>query len=188
MKRIHRNLFFIALSAGIVSFTSCKENKETSTETSAETSHEEMEMSHDEEMGEESAMEMSEAEFNDEKVAANYEAYLDLKDALVATDAEAAQKAAKKLSENTEAEIMDAANKIAEASDIEAQRKAFSELTAMMEPVLENAIASGAIYKQFCPMAFEGKGDYWFASSEEINNPYFGDKMLHCGRVEKTIQ
>lgn len=184
MKRIHRNLLFIVLSAGAMSFTSCKENKENATKNSHEDMQ--MEMSHDNKTSEK--VNQISAEFNNEEVAANYSAYLKLKDALVATDAEAAQTAAKKLSENTEAEIIEVANKIAETSDIEAQRKAFSELTAMMEPMLENAIASGKIYKQFCPMAFQGKGDYWFASSEEIKNPYFGDKMLHCGRVEKTIQ
>jgi len=184
MKRIHRNLFFIAFSVGIISFTSCKENKETSTETSDK----EMKMSHDEIMDNETPMEISGAEFNDEKVATNYQSYLDLKNALVASDAEAAQVAAKKLSENGEDDIIEAATKISHTLDIETQRKAFSELTHNMESVLENAIASGAIYKQFCPMAFEGKGDCWFASSKDINNPYFGDKMLHCGRVEKIIQ
>jgi hypothetical protein len=56
-----------------------------------------------------------------------------------------------------------------------------------MESVLEGAISTGEIYKQFCPMAFEGKGDYWYSTSSEIRNPYFGDKMLKCGRVEKVI-
>ena len=37
-------------------------------------------------------------------------------------------------------------------------------------------------------MAFEGKGDYWYSTSEEIRNPYFGDKMLKCGRVDETIE
>jgi len=43
------------------------------------------------------------------------------------------------------------------------------------------------VYKQYCPMAFDGKGAFWLSSSEEIRNPYYGDKMLKCGRVEETI-
>ena len=180
MKRIHRNLFFIALSAGIINFTSCKEKNKNATETS----HDEIEMSQDAS----NEKTTSKAEFKDEKVATIYADYLELKDALVATDAGAAKKAAQKLTNIENPEIVDLATKISEETAIEAQRKAFSKLTAQMEPVLENAIASGAIYKQFCPMAFEGKGGFWLSNSEDINNPYFGDKMLHCGRVEKTIK
>ncbi|WBL26110.1 DUF3347 domain-containing protein [Zunongwangia sp. HGR-M22] len=180
MKRIPRNLFSIAFSAGIMSFTSCKENKESTTDATQE----DVEMTQDD-----NAKTIAQnAEFDDEKVASEYVAYLQLKDALVATDANAAKKAAKKMTGFENAEIAELATKISEETAIEAQRKVFSELTVLMEPVLENAIASGEIYKQFCPMAFDGKGASWFAASEEINNPYFGDKMLHCGRVEKTIQ
>jgi hypothetical protein len=57
-----------------------------------------------------------------------------------------------------------------------------------MEPVLRNALASGEIYKQYCPMAFEGKGDYWYSNSKDIFNPYYGNKMLKCGRVQETIK
>jgi hypothetical protein len=48
-------------------------------------------------------------------------------------------------------------------------------------------LGTGVIYKQFCPMAFDNKGAYWLSSNEEIMNPYFGDKMLHCGKVEETV-
>ncbi len=184
MKRIHRNLFFTAVTAGIISFTSCKENKETSTEAG----HGYMQMSQDAGMSETSEVSGSKAEFSDKSIAKNYSAYLELKNALVATDAEAANVAAQKLAKSENTEIAALATTISEEGDVEAQRKTFSKLTASIEPVLANAIASGEIYKQFCPMAFQGKGDYWFSDSEEIKNPYFGNKMLHCGRVEKTIK
>ena len=44
------------------------------------------------------------------------------------------------------------------------------------------------LYKQYCPMAFNNQGAYWLAAEEEVNNPYFGDLMLHCGSVEEVIQ
>jgi len=53
--------------------------------------------------------------------------------------------------------------------------------------MLKGAVKSGEVYKQYCPMAFDGKGAFWLSSSEEIRNPYYGDKMLKCGRVEETI-
>jgi hypothetical protein len=36
-------------------------------------------------------------------------------------------------------------------------------------------------------MAFNNTGGYWLSNSKEIRNPFFGDKMLKCGRIEKEI-
>lgn len=33
-----------------------------------------------------------------------------------------------------------------------------------------------------------GQGAYWLSEFEEIHNPYFGEKMLKCGEVKKTIK
>ena len=139
----------------------------------------------------EATKEMAVAEFSNENVKQAYDQYLSIKDALVQTNAEAASEAAKQLQEKTaenNPEIAEIAGKLAAESDVNVQREIFSELTAAMDPILKEAITSGKIYKQFCPMAFEGKGDYWYANSEEIRNPYFGDKMLKCGRVDETIE
>jgi hypothetical protein len=37
-------------------------------------------------------------------------------------------------------------------------------------------------------MAFDGEGGYWLSDSKEIRNPYYGEKMLVCGNVEKTFK
>jgi len=141
-------------------------------------------------MDDEKAMKAVPAEFSNEKVKQAYEEYLAVKDALVRTDASASRKSAENL-RNTlneaRPEIAEIAGSMVATENINQQREIFSELTAAMEPVLKEAISSGKIYKQFCPMAFEGKGDFWYSNSEEIRNPYFGDKMLKCGRVEETI-
>jgi hypothetical protein len=130
------------------------------------------------------------ANFKDEHVAATFQAYLSLKDALVATDAEAAATAAKALSEkaaNSEA-MANAAGTIAASTDVEGQRKAFETVTAVMGEMLNGALESGEIYMQYCPMAFNNTGASWYAAEKEIMNPYFGDKMLHCGTVKETIK
>ncbi|NJN26228.1 MAG: DUF3347 domain-containing protein [Cyclobacteriaceae bacterium] len=36
-------------------------------------------------------------------------------------------------------------------------------------------------------MAFNDEGAFWLSKEEEIYNPYFGDKMLKCGRMEEKI-
>lgn len=129
------------------------------------------------------------AEFKDENTARAYELYVEIKDALVNTDAETTKTKAEELSEaGATEEVTEAAKKIASSDDVNKQREAFSDLTVAMEKQLEGALASGEIYKQYCPMAFEGKGDYWLSNSKDIFNPYYGDKMLKCGRVDATIK
>lgn len=129
------------------------------------------------------------AEFKDENTARAYEFYVEIKDALVNTDAETTKTKAQELSEIGAKEgVTAAAQEIAASDDVNKQREAFSDLTVAMENQLEGALASGEIYKQYCPMAFEGKGDYWLSNSKDIFNPYYGDKMLKCGRVDATIK
>ena len=37
-------------------------------------------------------------------------------------------------------------------------------------------------------MANEGNGGYWLAAEQEVRNPYYGDEMLACGEVKRTIK
>lgn len=62
-------------------------------------------------------------------------------------------------------------------------------LTVETEKLINtSAITSGEVYKQFCPMAFDGNGGYWLSDSKEVRNPYYGNKMLKCGSVNETIK
>ena len=49
-------------------------------------------------------------------------------------------------------------------------------------------LANKTAYYQFCPMANNDKGAYWFSETEEIRNPYFGDTMMGCGETKETIK
>lgn len=181
MKKRLRSLLMLSLVAGSLAFQSCGETKKEQEETTVE---EQQEINNTSE-------EITEAEFNNATIDEAFKKYILVKDGLVQTDAEATAEAAKELEatlaeENSE--IAKIAARLSEEQDVNVQREIFSELTAAIDPVLKGAISSGKIYKQYCPMAFEGKGDYWYATSEEIRNPYYGDKMLKCGRVDETIQ
>lgn len=132
-------------------------------------------------------------EFNDDAVASVYQHYMHIKTALVNTNSEEASNGGEMMVEALEAseagdQAVNSARIIAENSDINEQRTAFLDLSASVEGMLEEALVSGEIYKQFCPMAFGGSGGSWLSGSEEIRNPYYGDKMLKCGRVEQTIE
>jgi len=188
MNKKMRNLITMSLIAGSLIMSSCADSKKEKDEVVSEDMQE---MSGNSgEVHPEKAKQESTAEFTDEKVKQAFDEYLAVKDALVRTDASASRKAAGNL-QNTlskvQPEIAEIASQIVTTEAVNQQREIFSKLTAAMEPLLKQAISSGKIYKQFCPMAFEGKGDYWYSSSEEIRNPYFGDKMLKCGRVDETI-
>lgn len=114
--------------------------------------------------------------------------YLALKDALVETNAAQARKAAEAfLNIGMDDSIKEALEIIAGTTDIAVQRKAFEELSAGMYNLVKTKGSEITLYKQYCPMAFDNKGAYWLAAEKEVNNPYFGDEMLHCGSVQESI-
>lgn len=79
-------------------------------------------------------------------------------------------------------------NNISNSDDISKQRIYFKALsTSILKIIPEENLIDKPVYVQFCPMADSNKGGYWLSLSKEIRNPYFGDKMLTCGSVKKTI-
>ncbi|WP_116772180.1 DUF3347 domain-containing protein [Maribacter litoralis] len=132
---------------------------------------------------------MAELSFEDENVGKQFQHYIHLKTALVNSDMDEAKSGAKMLLENSEdAALNELLSKISEASDIEEQRSLFSDVTEKMTAIVDASISSGEVYQQYCPMAFNNEGGYWLSTEEEIRNPYFGDRMLKCGKVTETIK
>ncbi len=131
-------------------------------------------------------------EYSDEALIKKY---LEIKDAHVASDAAKASENAKALVSiisNNDADeykaLKEAAKKIAGTGNLEEQRKYFEQLSEAMYTLAkeENAFEA-TLYQQYCPMAFNNKGAFWLSDKEEIRNPYFGDKMLKCGKVKETL-
>ncbi|MEM6318485.1 MAG: efflux RND transporter periplasmic adaptor subunit [Bacteroidota bacterium] len=134
-------------------------------------------------------------------------AYFQLKDALVATDAATAATAAEKVvvqlekvdgrlvKEEAHIYWMEQLNalqahstKITKMNNVEAQRKQFGFLSDALIKVIEAFGTAGeTLYVQYCPMAFDDEGADWLATEEQIQNPYFGDKMMRCGWVKKEL-
>lgn len=136
-------------------------------------------------------VELEAISMNTDQEKAIFNAYLSLSDALVASEAKKAQNKAKSLVEAYESEENDIvllAVTISEVEDLEEQRSLFYQLSQRMEGFITSNLESGKVYKQYCPMAFNDTGAYWFSTSKEILNPYFGDAMLHCGSIQKTIE
>jgi Cu(I)/Ag(I) efflux system membrane fusion protein len=135
------------------------------------------------------------------------DSYLDLKDALVASDAaKVSQQAqvflklinkvpisdlsaeAKMQWQQQQKNLTTHASKIQGATDLETQRKQFDFLSqVMIELVKKLGIHGAALYVQHCPMAFDNKGADWLSEEKKVLNPYFGKKMLTCGYVKDSL-
>jgi Cu(I)/Ag(I) efflux system membrane fusion protein len=143
-----------------------------------------------------------------QQLAGVFKAYVSLKDAFVSSDAAKVKTEA----ENTQKALAAADMKlltgaahtdwmaylgnmesylkeITSASDIEAQRKAFSSLSdGFYKSIKAYGLGGSTAYYEYCPMAFDNEGAYWISDAEQIRNPYFGDKMLTCGQVKETLK
>lgn len=135
-----------------------------------------------------------------------YDAYFELKDALIKSDASiAATKAAILLKAinavkmetlggnhmaymNVEKDLKLNAEHISESKDIAHQRDHFSALSTAIYQLLKTAKANTTVYYDHCPMYNDGKGANWLSKDAAIKNPYYGSMMLSCGKVQETIK
>ncbi|PSL43705.1 uncharacterized protein DUF3347 [Chitinophaga niastensis] len=77
---------------------------------------------------------------------------------------------------------------LAGEAGLEGKRASFQMVSDMLFDLLKSTGLKGqTIYHQYCPMAFEDKGAYWLSDKAEIQNPYFGHKMLSCGETRDTL-
>lgn len=114
--------------------------------------------------------------------------YIKVKDALIESDNKAAKKQAVSLQKAIETSktfkekesLLKAVKKMLNATDIEKQRVAFADVSIIMwKMVKNNSEIKDTVYYQYCPM----KKVYWLSKEEAIKNPYYGSKMLTCGKV-----
>lgn len=133
------------------------------------------------------------------------DAYLAVKDALIADDAaSAAAKSADLIAalknydiagsqandpeelERLQTEASAFAEKLA-VGEIAAQRESFQALSVVLKDMLKIAGTDRTLYHQYCPMYKGNTGGMWLSANEDIKNPLFGSSMLTCGRVEETL-
>ncbi len=137
-----------------------------------------------------------------------YENYLKMKDAFVASEAHQVMVAAQDVEKSLNKVDMgllegdahmawmeqlktleSTINTISKLMDIEKQRAEFARFNlAFYKSLKMFGLSNTTAYFQYCPMAIEDKGAYWFSATEEIRNPYFGDMMLGCGETRETLK
>lgn len=117
------------------------------------------------------------------------EHYLKIQETLVESDVKATRETAKNLNEISGAypKIEEMTRLIAQTHSLKDQRKVFRDLTELISPMIEKKIQAQTLYKMHCPMAFNGNGGNWYSAKKEVLNPYYGENMLHCGKVVKTL-
>ena len=190
MKTVNKSIATIALTIIMIAAISCKDEKKGNEVTS-----EEVEMNDAEKLFM-SALEKA-------KVETILSDYFNLKEALVDDDNDKAKTLAGTLakslgnldkaqySENQQEKLADIITNAAEQSkhisetDIVKQREHFKILSKDLTNMVAFTGTENTLYQQFCPM-YDG-GSAWLSKSNNIKNPYYGSKMLTCGKVQKEI-
>ncbi|GGG43735.1 DUF3347 domain-containing protein [Bizionia arctica] len=206
----HLRTVTILLAVAFVGLTviSCKDSKKEDSNDAMHSnlSTNEAEMNHDETMDSNTMnasndmMDSSTQNSSAKQVVLDYMA---LKDALVETNKDEAAQAGKKLestlnsfnvSSYTSEQQKELKDIIADAkehaehigkSEMDHQREHFKILSKDIMDMVAITGTETTLYQQFCPMY--DKGSAWLSMEKEVNNPYYGSKMLHCGTVQKEI-
>ncbi len=73
--------------------------------------------------------------------------------------------------------------------DVKELRKRFESVSNAMLDIADGFghAQDETLYRVFCPMAFKNKGAVWLQAGETIANPYFGQKMLRCGEIQRDF-
>lgn len=85
-------------------------------------------------------------------------------------------------------QIKEDAEHIADTKDIKHQRDHFTTLSKDIYALLKVAKYEVPVYFQHCPMYNDGKGANWLSKENEVKNPYYGNRMLTCGKTVETIK
>ncbi|GAA4469677.1 hypothetical protein [Novipirellula rosea] len=136
---------------------------------------------------------------NTSDVDALVKSYLDLRKTLaedksdgIAVKVAAIGEKAKPLFNSDNADVERVAKAIATSAepkpeDLVAARKAYQSISASMIELVKIASPSNQavseLYVAYCPMVKAS----WLQTTEEIENPYMGQKMLSCGEIKEEI-
>ena len=132
-----------------------------------------------------------------------YDAYFDVKDALIKSDSKLTSAKAATLLTAITAVKMDKlksnehtvwmkvvkkltadAKSISATTDLKKQRETFKSLSKSTYDLIKVSSPEQPIYKQYCPMADAD----WLSKEKAVKNPYYGSSMLTCGNVVETIK
>jgi len=77
------------------------------------------------------------------------------------------------------------ANNISETKNLEKQRAFFSSLSTNIYSLTKVVkLTDQVVYQAYCPM----KKTFWLSKEPDIKNPYYGNQMLSCGKVNDMLK
>ncbi|MFK5982330.1 MAG: DUF3347 domain-containing protein [Flavobacteriaceae bacterium] len=201
-----KSIYVLAVIA--LTFTACKNEQKTEDHNESENTemHDNSDGHHDDEG--EHAEENRNIETSSDKnsaTSAMVDGYLEIKNGLVSDDKSAAAKGGESLlnafasfdmgslSKDQHSEYMEIVENATEQAEhivkspIDHQREHFEVLSNDMNDLIALLGTEKTLYQDFCPMANNGKGAIWLSEIQEIKNPFYGSKMMNCGKMQKQI-
>jgi hypothetical protein len=119
--------------------------------------------------------------------------YLKLSSSLSDSDLKQSVKHAGKLASQLDqpafSSLQASADAMKKATGLNQLRESFSVFSDSLSAMVKSGRLKPAenLYLVHCPMAFNDKGADWISDVPKVINPYFGDEMLHCGKVKSTL-
>lgn len=134
-----------------------------------------------------------------------FSAYFELKDAFVLSDEKSILAKAENLTKQisslnmselkadqhevwmkTYQQLKTLSSEMAKSDNIDKKRVRFNEFSQEFYKLAKVAHLNYEIYFQHCPMF--NNGSDWLSKDSQIKNPFYGNKMLTCGKTVETIK
>ena len=79
-------------------------------------------------------------------------------------------------------------HEVMHAGDLSEARTAFQKISDLLIQIMDqNGTPEKTMHVIHCPMAFDNQGANWLQWEQETRNPYFGESMLKCGELKRSI-
>jgi hypothetical protein len=91
----------------------------------------------------------------------------------------------KKVYDDTKDDLIENAEHIAK-SKIDHQREHFAMMSTDMYDLVKAYGGGMTLYHDHCPMY--NHGSMWLSENKDIQNPFYGNKMISCGSVEEMMK
>lgn len=195
MKKVSLKLSSILLAGGLLLLTSCGEDSSTTEVRTSENTKQEASSTLDEESSKKdelssilnSYFNLSENLTNDSAIDAAKSSE-DLRIALTSFQVSNLTEGDEKtVEEILESSIEHAEHITDNAGDIYHQREHLVLLSQDIKDLVEIVGSNQKLYEAFCPMANNDKGAIWITNKNVVENPYMGQSMPKCGKINGEI-
>tara|TARA_R110000868_G_scaffold83058_1_gene234661 strand:- start:522 stop:1190 length:669 start_codon:yes stop_codon:yes gene_type:complete len=221
MEKLKSTLGILAIALVTLTVMSCKDNKKEQTNEeghptemmmnhdNSDGHHDEETMTHDNSDGHHheaegansSARDIEASTQKNGATSAIIDSYIQIKNALVSDDKNAAAKGAtimlssfsnfdmSQIGEAQHKEFMEIAESAKEQANhivenpIDHQREHFETLSTDVMDLITLLGTDKTLYQDYCPM----KKVSWLSETKDIKNPFYGSEMVTCGNVKKQI-